>query len=260
MGCARTPPETGNGPVVSDRPVHDPRLSDNPNVALPRSGRWRRTLVGHRPAMFFVEGHRTPVTMPTHNPRVSRHYGGQIRHFRSSWTIRVPRARGYRPGSAACNVHRVGDTRGTGRSAEVSGAIGPRHRGRGRADDADRGPTPATRCAARRRPLHDRLLRPRRPGAAARPRPLRAPRGWARRRPPGRRPPRRARPRAPELRDDPSVRTHQRGMFPCFLGGSVARLPRRARRALMTETRVACGWMMPSSSPRSAARYGDATL
>lgn len=50
------------------------------------------------------------------------------------------------------------------------------------------------------------------------------------------------------------VSSHQRGMFPCFFGGSDARFPRSARSALMTETRVACGWMMPSSSPRSAAR------
>ncbi len=50
------------------------------------------------------------------------------------------------------------------------------------------------------------------------------------------------------------------GMFPCFLGGRLARLPLRARRALMIATRVAAGSMMPSSSPRSAARNGLATL
>ncbi len=50
------------------------------------------------------------------------------------------------------------------------------------------------------------------------------------------------------------------GMFPCFLGGWVARLVRIARRALMTTTRVAAGSITPSSSPRSAARNGDATL
>lgn len=50
------------------------------------------------------------------------------------------------------------------------------------------------------------------------------------------------------------------GMFPCFFGGRLARLPRNARRALMTVTRVAAGSMIPSSSPRSAARKGLATL
>ena len=50
------------------------------------------------------------------------------------------------------------------------------------------------------------------------------------------------------------------GMFPCFLGGRLARLVRRARSALTTATRVAAGSMTPSSSPRSAARNGDATL
>jgi len=53
---------------------------------------------------------------------------------------------------------------------------------------------------------------------------------------------------------------HYSGMFPCFLGGVEARLLFRAARALITETRVAAGSMMPSSSPRSAARYGLATL
>lgn len=50
------------------------------------------------------------------------------------------------------------------------------------------------------------------------------------------------------------------GMFPCFFGGWLARLVRRARSALTTATRVAAGSMIPSSSPRSAARNGDATL
>lgn len=50
------------------------------------------------------------------------------------------------------------------------------------------------------------------------------------------------------------------GMFPCFFGGKLARLVRRARRALTTVTRVAAGSMTPSSSPRSAARNGLATL
>ena len=51
-----------------------------------------------------------------------------------------------------------------------------------------------------------------------------------------------------------------RGMFPCFFGGRLARLVRSARSALMMATRVAAGSMMPSSSPRSAARNGEATL
>jgi len=50
------------------------------------------------------------------------------------------------------------------------------------------------------------------------------------------------------------------GMFPCFLGGRLARLVLRARSALMTTTLVAAGSMIPSSSPRSAARNGLATL
>lgn len=49
------------------------------------------------------------------------------------------------------------------------------------------------------------------------------------------------------------------GMFPCFLGGSAARLVRSARNAFVTTTRVAAGSMTPSSSPRSAARNGEAT-
>jgi hypothetical protein len=99
----RTPRKRGTGRSDTDRPVHDPRLSDNPNVALPRSGRWLRTLVGHRPAMSFVEGHRTPTTMPTHELHVSRHYGGQFRHLRFASADRVPRVRGHRPGSTPCN-------------------------------------------------------------------------------------------------------------------------------------------------------------
>lgn len=55
------------------------------------------------------------------------------------------------------------------------------------------------------------------------------------------------------------LRCHS-GMFPCFFGGRLARLPLRARNALMMATRVAAGSMMPSSSPRSAARNGLATL
>src|SRR5690606_10585792 len=47
------------------------------------------------------------------------------------------------------------------------------------------------------------------------------------------------------------------GMFPCFLGGSSARLPRRARNAFAIDTRVLAGSMMPSISPRSAARNGE---
>ena len=50
------------------------------------------------------------------------------------------------------------------------------------------------------------------------------------------------------------------GMFPCFFGGRLARFVRSARSALMMATRVAAGSMMPSSSPRSAARNGEATL
>ena len=51
-----------------------------------------------------------------------------------------------------------------------------------------------------------------------------------------------------------------RGMFPCFLGGRVARFVLSALSALITTTRVAAGSITPSSSPRSAARNGDATL
>lgn len=50
------------------------------------------------------------------------------------------------------------------------------------------------------------------------------------------------------------------GMFPCFLGGRLERLERSARSALITVVRVAAGSMTPSSSPRSAARKGLATL
>ena len=50
------------------------------------------------------------------------------------------------------------------------------------------------------------------------------------------------------------------GMFPCFFGGCTARLVRSARIPLITTMRVAAGSMTPSSSPRSAARNGDATL
>jgi len=50
------------------------------------------------------------------------------------------------------------------------------------------------------------------------------------------------------------------GMFPCFLGGIASRFVFSARSALMTATRVAAGSMTPSSSPRSAARNGLATL
>src|SRR5690606_29571823 len=53
---------------------------------------------------------------------------------------------------------------------------------------------------------------------------------------------------------------HHKGMFPCFLGGVATRLVRRARSALVMATRVAAGSMTPSSSPRSAARKGLATL
>ena len=56
-----------------------------------------------------------------------------------------------------------------------------------------------------------------------------------------------------------SRRAHS-GMFPCFFAGRLARLVRRARSALTTATRVAAGSITPSSSPRSAARNGDATL
>ncbi len=117
-----TPRKRGTGRSDTDRPVHDPRLSDNPNVALPRSGRWLRTLVGHRPAMSFVEGHRTPTTMPTHELHVSRHYGGQFRQFRSVFADRVPRVRGYRPGSAPCNRSGRARTRGTSAERSAPGA------------------------------------------------------------------------------------------------------------------------------------------
>lgn len=50
------------------------------------------------------------------------------------------------------------------------------------------------------------------------------------------------------------------GMFPCFFGGSSLRLPRSDRSALAIETRVLAGSMMPSISPRSAARNGEVTL
>jgi hypothetical protein len=49
-------------------------------------------------------------------------------------------------------------------------------------------------------------------------------------------------------------------MFPCFLGGSDARLVRKALSALMIEILVAAGSMTPSSSPLSAAKNGEATL
>lgn len=50
------------------------------------------------------------------------------------------------------------------------------------------------------------------------------------------------------------------GMFPCFLAGMVARFVLSARSAFTTATRVAAGSITPSSSPRSAARNGLATL
>src|SRR5690606_1809900 len=50
------------------------------------------------------------------------------------------------------------------------------------------------------------------------------------------------------------------GMFPCLFGGVATRLVRSALSALVTATRVAAGSMTPSSSPRSAARKGLATL
>jgi hypothetical protein len=53
---------------------------------------------------------------------------------------------------------------------------------------------------------------------------------------------------------------HHRGMFPCFFGGRLARLVLRARNAFTTVMRVAAGSITPSSSPRSAARKGEATL
>lgn len=56
------------------------------------------------------------------------------------------------------------------------------------------------------------------------------------------------------------IRLVHSGMFPCFLGGSSARLPRRARSAFAIVTRVLAGSMMPSISPRSAARNGEVTL
>jgi hypothetical protein len=61
------------------------------------------------------------------------------------------------------------------------------------------------------------------------------------------------------LRREVPITAH-RGMFPCFFGGRFARFVRSARSAFTTETRVAAGSMTPSSSPRSAARNGDATL
>lgn len=64
---------------------------------------------------------------------------------------------------------------------------------------------------------------------------------------------------ADSLRNKPNG-THYSGMFPCFLGGNDARLPRSERKALMTATRVAAGSITPSSSPRSAAKNGLATL
>lgn len=54
--------------------------------------------------------------------------------------------------------------------------------------------------------------------------------------------------------------THQRGIFPCFFGGNSERLVLSARRALITLVLVAEGSMIPSSSPRSAAKNGLATL
>lgn len=62
-------------------------------------------------------------------------------------------------------------------------------------------------------------------------------------------------------RDDAGklVRAHS-GMFPCFFGGCEARFERSERSARVTMTRVAAGSMIESSSPRSAARNGDATL
>jgi hypothetical protein len=55
------------------------------------------------------------------------------------------------------------------------------------------------------------------------------------------------------------VLTHS-GMFPCFLGGTLARFVRSARNAFTTATREAAGSITPSSSPRSAAKNGLATL
>src|SRR5690554_2399927 len=57
-----------------------------------------------------------------------------------------------------------------------------------------------------------------------------------------------------------NLRHRHSGMFPCFLGGVATLLVRSARSAFVTATRVAAGSMTPSSSPRSAARKGLATL
>jgi hypothetical protein len=55
------------------------------------------------------------------------------------------------------------------------------------------------------------------------------------------------------------ILTH-RGMFPCFFAGRLARFVFSARSAFTTATLVAAGSITPSSSPRSAARNGLATL
>lgn len=94
----------GTGRSRYDRPVHDPRQSGNPNVALARSDQWRRTLVSHRSAMFFCEGHRTLITMPAAKPRVSRHYGGQFLPFLSTTAFHAPRSRGVSTGK--CTLQR----------------------------------------------------------------------------------------------------------------------------------------------------------
>src|SRR5690606_38640402 len=64
----------------------------------------------------------------------------------------------------------------------------------------------------------------------------------------------------PDVSRGPVGRAGHSGMFPCFFDGRLARFVRSARSALTTASRVAAGSMIPSSSPRSAARNGLATL
>src|SRR5690349_20622537 len=69
--------------------------------------------------------------------------------------------------------------------------------------------------------------------------------------------------------DDPQQRAlgtvgrrlgHQSGMFPCFLLGRISRFEASRRNAFTISIRVSWGGMTPSTYPRSAARYGLASV
>ena len=123
------------------------------------------------------------------------------------------------------------------------------------AGPAARGPRGCTARAPRARA---RALR-RRASSARRRRP-RAPRGRGCRGRPAPAPRCHRSQRHRSLCSSRAPRGAHSGMFPCFFGGRLSRLPRRMRSALAISARVCEGSMTASTKPRSAAMYGVAKV